>query len=691
MNIATRWIGGGLLLAAASTAGGQQPARLAGQAAELEAPAVNRAAIPPQAVVLRADNPAALLRRLPVQRRLDLDAVRAQPVIALEQGEADLSPVLANPASPVNIAARLRQQPQLATVKADVLEVAEIPQGLVVRQFLAYEVGLGSCTDPARRRALEALEIACFDATTPAARADALADPDSPRYLADPRRRARAQAQADATRARQQAAIDRDLAQLRAMLADPGQRAAIEAEIGSAQAARLAALDDAALEAELVNAAEVAIEEVMFVPQVEPRRLDFRHRADFGRTGSPQAAEAELRARDLAPPPGARGPDALRAPPSRPGSVGDIAAGPQLDISEDIALPPKAYLTGFTLGRQHEWSRRVSITIKWCLIGCKRTYYLEPYAGFGYGIGLRLPLRVEGTYRYRHQDGQERAWLVPAFAPFDGSAAQYGEVGLPQAKRYGGQELVAEADGYAGFLYKLPAGIDGNVGAEVALDLTDRLPQPFRDGQFTPPAPGSSTPEVGRTMSDVDLIAGRANFHVVGARIHPAVKFALASNGIAFKLRDHLTGTDQWMTTPGQPYPLSLDSGHRSRFSIGDPVYDLAFVMTPGIEGRVFVDVARWSHVWKWPVWFPQLSVKLPPTGVQFGCHAQTVCSNAHEVRAAYWEPPARMPTAQDDPPAAPTRATVPTRAEPRPERAEPRRTIMQAPPPPPEGRDEDD
>lgn len=639
--------------------------------AELAAPPeLSRASIPERAVVLRADNQAQLLRALPAQRRLDQRQLRAQPVIQLRQGEANLRPVLDNPVSPINIATRLRDRPQLARVKADTIELAEIPQGIVVRQFVAYQIALGACTSAASRRSLEAQGVECFQPAAPEVRTRELADPQSARFIADPGQRAQAAARIGQEIAAQQAEIDADLAQFRAQLANPRQRAEMEAKVGAAEVARLAGLDHRALEAELLNNADIEIEEVMFVPNVEPERFQFQSRQDFGTVGrAATIAELDRVARDeegdeTTPAPAARGPTDLRGPARRPQGMTDLAAAPQLDVSEDIGIETHAYLTGFTLGRQNEWSRRVSITVYWCLVGCKRTYYVEPYAGFSYGFGLRFPLRVAGTYRYRHQNGQERAWIVPTFSTFDGNAAEYGAMGVPSSKRFNGQELVAEAQAYAGLLFKLPAGRTGDIGFSVGVDVTDRLPQPYRNGQFKPPSPGQNTPPIVRTITEVDLIGGRANFHVVGARVHPAVKFELTSNGIRFRLRDHVADTSTWMDASGEAYPLAVNKHRFSRFTISDPVYNLAFLMTPGIEGRVFVDIAVWSQTWKWPVWFPQLAVQLPPGGADFACHAQTRCSHLHQMRAAHWNRARDTTTTRPGPrPDPPVKTSRPARA----------------------------
>ena len=51
----------------------------------------------------------------------------------------------------------------------------------------------------------------------------------------------------------------------------------------------------------------------------------------------------------------------------------------------------------------------------------------------------------------------------------------------------------------------------------------------------------------------------------------------------------------------------------------------------PGIDARLFVDIAVWSHNWDFPVWFPQLAVKIPADGATFGCHEGTICTRGYE------------------------------------------------------------
>ena len=55
-------------------------------------------------------------------------------------------------------------------------------------------------------------------------------------------------------------------------------------------------------------------------------------------------------------------------------------------------------------------------------------------------------------------------------------------------------------------------------------------------------------------------------------------------------------------------------------------MYTLYFLVTPGVNAHVFIDVGVWGDSWDFPVWFPDIALELPPGGVDFACHAGTIC-----------------------------------------------------------------
>lgn len=555
---------------------------------EITPPASSAVYARPDSVTLKPGSTSAVLKSLTVKRRFSVSSLRRRPVIAVGKSRIDMTPLFNNPASLHNIASRLRGQPELASVISEKTEVLEVEQGLIVRQFLNYRLKTGVCTNPARRQQLKGSGVSCFTRLTGAAMTTAYGKASDPHYIANPAKRARAIAAATKAAAAEQAEFASGIAEFRAMMNDPGRRALVINEVGASEAARLAALNDEQLEAELVNSAETQTEEVMFIP-----------------------------ARDTL------GDDRVS---------GRVLNVPRFNRPEKVdvehSLQQHVFLTGFTLGREYEWRKRVSVTVKMCLVSCKKTYFVETYAGFGYGFGLRFPIEMGGLYAYHRVGDKESASVAPVFEPINGSVKDYSETGLPGEKIFQGRELVAELTAYAGMNFKVPFHSDG-VSNTVGKDLTEELPAPFTNGQFKPPAPGvanSLNKEI--ILNNPDLLGGLANYGVVGARLLPGVKVGLTSERLRLMLKDNLSGTEKEMLNSGQTYPLAVDpKDHSSSFTIGYPEYNLAFQVTPGLAARLFVNVAVWSHNWDWLVWFPQVTVKLPPDEATFTCHERTVCS----------------------------------------------------------------
>jgi hypothetical protein len=555
---------------------------------------------PSEAVILRPEATEDTIRQLSVKRRIPLASLRTNPQLVLGNATLDMKPVFDNPASLLNLADRLRSEPALAASVSDRAEVLEVEQGLLIRQFLSYQPAPAACGTSSGRGRMARTGTDCFVRLADAQRAGQFSDSASPRFVADPAKRAQAIATARAEAEQEQADLSAGIAEFRARMKDPVQRAQIESELPAGEAARLSALGDTQLAAELVNTAETQIEDIMFIPKAD--RLD-----------------------------GIRGQMGLVQPPR------SVLQLPE-NVDAEHALAEHVFLTGFTLGRMAEWRRRVSITVKTCVVGCKRTYYLELFAGAGYGFGLRFPLRLGGLYAYHRVGDEETASIAPVFLPINGSETDFAEAGLASDQLFRGQELVAELNAYAGMNYKVPFH-SGGVTERVGPNLADSLPPPYANGQFTPPAPGDSPLGTKVVLDSPDLLGGLANYGVAGAKILPAFEVGLRSDRLRFLLTDNLTGEQREVETSGQSYPLQVDpSDHSSSFSIGYPEYDLAFQITPGLAARLFVDVAVWSKNWDWPVWFPQISVTLPPDGLTFSCHANTVCSRAYRYSPSMQE-----------------------------------------------------
>jgi hypothetical protein len=465
-----------------------------------------------------------------------------------------------------------------------------VPQGLIVRSFLNYRLKAGTCGDSGRRAAVERAGIACPTRQSESARLAAYSDPSSGRYVKDPARRAKAIAGARTDWANQEADNAARLSNFRAILGNPAERAKIAADAGDAEVRRLEAMSDEQLTGELVATAENRIEDVMFIPRA----------------------------------------DAVDAMPVR-----EMAEGYRRDLlakvdRKQVANQPidkVIFLTGFTLGRQYEWSKRVETTIKWCWVGCAETYYAGARAAFSYGFGLRFPIELSGKYRIETDSSGSRASLTANFDPINGSPEQYLSAGLPHEKLFNGQEFVAEIKASAGVEFKLPIlGAYGYNLDPYGIDLAEALPDPFAHGQFTPPRAEQLGDEFVHTFDQIDLLFGYGNWGAAGVTVHPAVKVQLGSHSLKFMVHDNVANSDQELRS-GKALPLAVDPVQQmSSFSIGAPTYNLYFLVTPGVNAHVFVDVGVWGDSWDFPVWFPDIAIELPPGGVDFACHAGTIC-----------------------------------------------------------------
>lgn len=597
-------------------------------------PAAQPNSLPQRPVILPIRDLTVLTRALPIRRQLPIAAIRAVPQVSLGSATVNFTPVLQNPAALFNVANRLRNLPQLAKVERDEADVVEIDEGLLVRSALKYTVQPGACANPASRSQLEAAGNSCFRQSNGFQRISALSNPQSGNFIADPAARAAAIANYRSAISADNSELRARAAEARASISDPARRTALVAKLGAAEAQRIANLSEDQLVEEMVNAGEVEVEQVLFVPKAEstmsfprltaiaPMAFDpaFMQRVGVGRTQAIMNALANPAVQQ-----------ALEAQNAR-----------SQPMAKDIG--PYVFLTGFTLGKHYEWQTRVQYKVDPCryipfVDSCKKTYYIEPYAKLGYGFGLRFPVEVTGHYSYPAYPGQtDKARVSLTYRPINGSSEQYLDSGLDQDKLFEGKELVAEFEATAGFRYKVPFK-QGDFSIGIARDFTDGLPAPFANGQFRPPTPGTAGIEAfKRTFTEFDLLGGQGNYGFAGVTVYPAIRVDLTSSKLDLTLVDRGVDREFTISHSGHARVVSVDDTGMSKIAFGNPVYNLSFKVTPGIEAHAFVDVAVWEKDWSWPVWFPEIGVELPPGGVDFACHAGTRCLRNANVRA--WRVP---------------------------------------------------
>jgi hypothetical protein len=585
----------------------------------------------PNSVILRGDaNHAATMQRLRVVRQYALPQVRSNPHVMLGESQLDLTPMLNNPKATFNVAERLRALPQSVEVREDTSEISEVDQGLVIDHVLTYRILPGKCADPGTVAQIARAGVGCFTKQTPSQRIAEFSQPSNPSYVADPAKRQAAIAAWQQKTALEDADATKHIADLRKSLADPQQRAAITAQVGAAEVARMTTLTDDQLKEELINSSVQHVEQTMYVPRLDSSQYAHAATQLLIAPNTQEMAAGEQLLHENIPDGGAPNPQfpkLLVVVPasnfhSHPGS-GTAAQNTDIDLGTYI------YLTGFTLGHDYEWSMEVDTTINWCVIGCSSTYSVQLYAGFNYGFGLRFPIQTQLEYHNVTQSNQTaEANLVATFKPIDGSAQQFASTGLESDQIFDGKELVAQVGADAGFNFNLPVIGSGGTGVSVGVDFTNLLPAPYTGGHFTPPAPGTHGIDTPYTFDSIDLLGGLLNFGALGGQVFPAVDINLHSNKLQFTLNDEVLNRQTTVGPTGQTVSVGTDKSRKndSHFSFGNPVYNLGFTLTPGIDARLFLDLAVWSQNWDWPVWFPQLAVNLPPNGIDFGCHAGTTC-----------------------------------------------------------------
>jgi hypothetical protein len=581
-------------------------------------------------VILSGGTHAQTMQRLHVVRTYALQQVRSNPQVTLGAARLDFTPMLNNPKALFNIAQRLHQLPQHVEIKEETSELSEVDQGLVIHHVLSYRILPGKCADATAKVQLANAGVQCFTRESASQRIAEFGQPNSARYVADPAKRQAAIAAFQKNSPLADADANQHIAELRKALADPTQRAAIVAQVGQAEVTRMSSLSDDDLKEEVINSSVQRYEETMFVPKIES--INYAHPQH---PLTPAASSAEISAvhqllSNGVPKEGgpAQFPKLLKIVPTKRFGVTPVSGG---DKSADLQLGPYIFLTGFTIAHDYEWNWGVSITVNWCLVGCSSTYGIQLYAGFNYAFGLRFPIQAEFKYHtVVHPNNSAQATLTTTtLKPIEGTVDDFFSAGLDGSEIYDAKELVAQVGAHAGYDVNLPV-VGGSNDLQVGVDFTDLLPAPYTHGKFLPPAPGSGGINSPFVFDGIDLLGGLLDFGVVGGQVFPAVNINLHSNKLELTLNDETSHHQTTLSaTSSQSMPVGvtpINGQDDSHFDIGNPLYNLGFTLTPGLNPRVFVDIAIWSDSWNFPVWFPQLALDLPPNGVDFGCHPGTTC-----------------------------------------------------------------
>jgi hypothetical protein len=639
--------------AGASPASSPTPSQPPNTGTTIKVPSAVRAPAIPDSVILSGEDYPTLMSKKRVLKQHNVNQLKVNPVIALGSQKVDFTPIFKNTRALQNIGNQLRALPQHVEVIKEDFSVLEIEEGIVVHNYLNYRIRMGQCDNPTAVAALARTGVRCFTPMTQARKAALLSQPGSSGYIADPAKRAQVLRDYENSLPLAKVENEKQVSKLRKALADPQQRAAYAAKLklNASQLQSLSNLSDDKLTETVLNSAFIEHEQVLFVPR-NPSNMPALDRYGISSKNAPAA----------------RQPFVSKATNQSPFALapvqGDIAASsergiaaaaratitnPQRDFAEkkrgvpiveisnvkDNKIPSYIFLTGFTYADRWDWRNGVSINIDYWIDDV--TYYIYADAGFGYGFGLRFPIKTDGSYsNSRMSDGTASAKLKLDFVPIDGNAEQYAATGLPSNLLFNGKEFVAEFGAYAGYAFKLPLiGTVNNPQAfKIGFDFTEKLPHPLTNGQFPPPLPGQSTKPANIIFTDLDLLGGYGNYGIVAVQVFPMIATRLFSDGLQFTLVDHVLNTSTMVTQSGREWPIGSDktAKNSSYIAIKDPVYNLGLELTPGIDARFSVDVAVWSDYWDWPIELPQLKVRIPSGGMNFACHDNTQCSRELQI-----------------------------------------------------------
>ena len=278
-------------------------------------------------------------------------------------------------------------------------------------------------------------------------------------------------------------------------------------------------------------------------------------------------------------------------------------------------------VNGFTWGSTSHWAHRFGTCIDYWL--GKACAYAEPYVDSSYGLGMRIPLRVDFAIDRTNRllGGQLIDFKTTIdLTPFDADESIYEAAETPPEKLFGGKEVVAEANATVGLKYNV-LGFSGNPHKNYGVDLTDYLDS---KGNVTPPGPGGSL-----TMSDIwspDLAAGYFDYGVVGSTFHIGAKLDMNGKGLAMTAQfPPILGENEGKRSidnfPATYKPLVF--ADRTFFLAYDPVYDASWSAVPGVRARTYLDVWVYSGSKNFDHWLTAYAIETPD--FRFRTHQGTI------------------------------------------------------------------
>lgn len=282
------------------------------------------------------------------------------------------------------------------------------------------------------------------------------------------------------------------------------------------------------------------------------------------------------------------------------------------------------FLTGFTEGNSWQWERR------WKFFSGSFRITL----GAGYGIGLRVPIVVNGRFgpteldfKRHFPDRDRNVGMALNVDTLDANADFYRRVGLAPGKVFSGQETVLQLKVYYGLKFRaLWSTIVHIPTREIGFDFGSDFKPPFgnSDAGYRLVIPASLT----GTELNLGVIKGKAETALyfsgkgtIGLQHAPVREgIALRANSLSFTSPQHQTVA---YTLPAVPPNIAGVQEQKYGFRLTKPSYALNLTVTPQVSVGLRVGYSWVSRSFN-TGWIPLNAFKVNLGNVRLSEHEGT-------------------------------------------------------------------
>lgn len=254
------------------------------------------------------------------------------------------------------------------------------------------------------------------------------------------------------------------------------------------------------------------------------------------------------------------------------------------------------FLTGFTRGSSWEWERRWDYP----------SGFFRMSLGMSYGLGLRVPLRIETETKPTQieiRDREDRAINVltkVSARTFDAPSDFYRRLGLPEPLIFDGREAVLESNFYYGYkLRALWTDVLHQRRQDLGFDYSQNLAAPF--GDSNPRVRLAIPPDLTRTTIDAGVLRGYAQ---AALRLDGRGSIAVSHESLwneQTNQRQRLTFRQPEAQTlvarlPALAARLGQQVQARFGFRFFDPTYRVDLTLTPEVRLGLRANFKVWSR-----------------------------------------------------------------------------------------------